>query len=116
VDYVVNAIIASGCFYANSTKTNIMHVGTSDRNPVTWLFSRDVVLNYWRTNPPSRKVGYPNFTMFKHYKAFRAMQFFKRKLPVYLYSGFAKLTMNTGRIKTAASLKKLIERENNIAM
>lgn len=71
MDFVVNAIIVAGYSFAGSVKTNVMHVGTSDRNPVTWKFSREVVMNYWKSHPPSRKVAKAKFRMFKNYKAFK---------------------------------------------
>lgn len=36
VDYVSDMCIVAGCLYANSKSTEVIHCGTSYRNPVTW--------------------------------------------------------------------------------
>jgi hypothetical protein len=35
----------------------IYHVGSSDRNPITWAKARDVVTEFWNSNPSISRVG-----------------------------------------------------------
>jgi fatty acyl-CoA reductase len=49
VDYVVNTIIVASAFNFKQYNLPIYHVGSSDRNPLTWGEIQDIVIKYWNS-------------------------------------------------------------------
>lgn len=116
VDTVANAIIVSGALLANTNETVVLHVGTSDKNPVTWKTCKSAVTSYWRASPPENRISKIRFRMYKNPKAFEAARFIKRKLPFGIYLKYAQLTGNSATLQRAMRLQKLIQREEAIAI
>ena len=50
MDVVVATIIVASAFNFKTKTLPIYHVGSSDRNPLTWGEMREEVCNFWNTN------------------------------------------------------------------
>jgi hypothetical protein len=50
VDVVVATIIVASAFNFRTKSLPIYHVGSSDRNPLTWGEMKEEVCNFWNTN------------------------------------------------------------------
>jgi hypothetical protein len=57
VDLVVDNIIVATAFNAKKNGMPIYHVGSSDRNPVTWKKVQDIVTEFWNSNPSGSRIG-----------------------------------------------------------
>lgn len=57
VDVVVANIIVATAFNIRKNGMPIYHVGSSDRNPITWGKTRDVVTEFWNSNPSISRVA-----------------------------------------------------------
>lgn len=57
VDTVVANIIVATAKNFNKDDLPIYHVGSSDRNPITWENVRQTVTTYWNNNPSSSRMG-----------------------------------------------------------
>lgn len=57
VDVVVANIIAATAYNFKNSKLSIYHVGTSDRNPITWGECRDTVTTFWNSNVSQSRVS-----------------------------------------------------------
>jgi len=57
VDVVVANIIVATAFNLRKNGLPIYHVGSSDRNPITWQKSKECVSEYWNSNPSISRVG-----------------------------------------------------------
>ena len=57
VDTVVANIIVATASNLRKNGMPIYHVGSSDRNPITWAKARDVVTEFWNSNPSISRVG-----------------------------------------------------------
>ena len=63
VDFVTNGILCAAFYYANQKGVHVLHSGTSDKNPVTWSLSTNVVRKFWRENPSSKCLKRPEFEL-----------------------------------------------------
>lgn len=57
VDTVVNNIIVSTAKNFHKDALTIYHVGSSDRNPITWEDMKRSVVKYWNNNLSSSRMG-----------------------------------------------------------
>ncbi len=57
VDVVVANIIVATAHNLRQNGMPIYHVGSSDRNPITWSKARDIVTEFWNSNPSISRVG-----------------------------------------------------------
>jgi hypothetical protein len=57
VDVVTANIIVATAFNLKKNGLPIYHVGSSDRNPITWKKARDIVTEFWNSNPSSSQVA-----------------------------------------------------------
>ena len=62
--------------HANKLNTPILHVGSSDKNPVTIRKCTDAIMAYWRAHPPEKKLGRANFIMYNNMKVYNTVRFF----------------------------------------
>lgn len=59
VDVVVANIIVSSAQNAYSHSLTIYHVGSSDRNPLTWGATKDIIEDFWNANPSQSGLSKP---------------------------------------------------------
>lgn len=57
VDVVVANIIVATAFNIKKSGLPIYHVGSSDRNPITWEKAKNIVTEFWNSNPSISRVG-----------------------------------------------------------
>ncbi len=57
VDVVVATIIVASAFNCRNKGLSIYHVGSSDRNPLTWGEMKIEVCNFWNSNVSQSRVG-----------------------------------------------------------
>ncbi len=57
VDIVVANIIVATAFNLRKNGLPVYHVGSSDRNPITWGTTKDFVQQYWNSNPSTSRVS-----------------------------------------------------------
>lgn len=57
VDVVVANIIVATAFNLKKNGMPIYHVGSSDRNPITWGKAQEIVTDFWNSNPSISRVG-----------------------------------------------------------
>lgn len=55
VDYVANAAIIAAAANANKNQLKVMHVGSSDLNPVNWDLTEPACTKYWALFPAQKK-------------------------------------------------------------
>jgi hypothetical protein len=91
VDFVADYVIVGTAYWAGKGLLEVMHIGSSLRNPVTWKLSKDCVLEYWNQNVPKLKVSNCNVVIRKsvlYYDLYNKA----RALPAMAYRGLANLT------------------------
>lgn len=84
VDLVVANIIVATAFNMNKNGMPIYHVGSSDRNPVTWKKAQEVVTQFWNSNPSGSRVG-KSEVLFHENSALIRLNQLRRRIPVLLY-------------------------------
>ncbi len=57
VDVVVATIIVATALNFNTKSLPIYHVGSSDRNPLTWGEIKEEVVKFWNSNVSQSKMG-----------------------------------------------------------
>lgn len=57
VDHVVSGIIVSAAYYANKKQLNVVHSGTSEKNPVTWETATVTIKKYWQENMSVKSIS-----------------------------------------------------------
>ena len=77
-----------------------MHSSSSELNPVNWGTCSDVVVKYWRENPPQKKFAPCNFKIYKSASKLKVNEI-KRKLPWLIYEKLATLSNNQNMLKNA---------------
>ena len=89
VDIVVANIIVASAFNMNQKeKLNIYHVGSSDRNPITWKECEKITIDYWKRNISQSRMSEPTAFMTNNKINF-GLNRLRKRLPVYLYAKVA---------------------------
>lgn len=57
VDIVVANILVATAFNSMSNKLSVYHVGSSDRNPLTWGDVKQITTHFWNTNISPSKLS-----------------------------------------------------------
>lgn len=57
VDVVVATIIVASAYNFNNLSLPIYHVGSSDRNPLTWGEIQQEVCSFWNTHIPQSQIS-----------------------------------------------------------
>lgn len=111
VDIVSNAVIVSAALFCKSGQPNVVHIGTSARNPIRWKTSAEIVKAYWTKFPPEKAISRVGFIMTNSQGFYNAYRFFKRTLPGHALNLLARVNSTPNNVKNAQRFKKLIERE-----
>lgn len=111
VDTVSNAVIVAAALFCKPLTPNIMHVGSSARNPVRWKTCIDVVTAYWSKFPAEKAIAKASFIMTNSERFFKTYRFFRRSVPSMALSGIAKVIATPNNVKNAMRYKKLMDRE-----
>lgn len=53
----MNAIIVAAAYYADKKELNVVHSGTSEKNPVTWETATVTIKNYWQENMSIKSIA-----------------------------------------------------------
>jgi alcohol-forming fatty acyl-CoA reductase len=89
VDIVVaNIIVAAAFNMKQNKKLNIYHVGSSDRNPITWKECETITVDYWKSNISQSRLAEPTVFMTNnplHIKINRL----RKRFPVWMYAKVA---------------------------
>ena len=93
VDYVADYILAAAYYGSINKGVHIMHSCSSEINPVTWGTCSEVVVKYWRENPPEKKFAECNFKIYESTTILKLNEV-KRRTPWYIYERIAKLSNN----------------------
>lgn len=112
VDIVVANIIVATAFNAFNKKLSVYHVGSSDRNPVSWATVRNLVNDFWSTNVSQSRVSKPNVVLTRSKLKLKYHEY-KRLIPNYLYSK-ASPFLGSQHMKNANRLLKAEERAREI--
>lgn len=59
---VANTIVATA-YNAFNKKLSVYHVGSSDRNPITWATVKKYINDFWSKNVSQSRVSKPNIIM-----------------------------------------------------
>jgi len=108
VDVVVATIIVATAFNFGTQSLPIYHVGSSDRNPLTWGEMRTVVCDFWNENVSHTKLSKAgcfvteNETLLKLHKM-------KRSIPIWIYQRLGFLMDNQAK-KNAQRMIKTVAR------
>ena len=86
----------------------IYHVGSSDRNPVTWAKVRDSICEFWNSNPSISRISKAGIVYSENQHLIRFNEL-RRRIPVVMYSNVAPL-MGKQHAKNAEKMKKTYER------
>lgn len=115
VDSVSNCVILSAAFYCQPGKLQVVHIGTSARNPVVWNTCNEIISGYWNRYPSEKAISKCKFYMTDNIKKFKTVRFFRRQLPGMLLNSVAKISRNAKLIKTSSKIQKLLQREAMIS-
>ena len=108
VDLVVNNIIVATAFNSRKNGMPIYHVGSSDRNPVTWKKAQDVVTQFWNSNPSGSRVGKSEVLFHENASLIRLNQL-RRRLPIVMYSKISPY-LGKQQQKNAEKMLKTMDR------
>ena len=112
VDTVVNcAIVAAALACHRSGKIQVVHVGSSARNPVVWKTCKEVISRYWNRYPSEKAMARCDFTLTDNLLVYRSLRLFKRQLPAMLLSAVAKVSGVPSLVKGSQKITKLLNRE-----
>ena len=74
---MVNAIIVAVAYYADKKQLNVVHSGTSEKNPVTWETAIVTIKNYWQENMSIKSISpKPTFQLIDSPAKLRANNYF----------------------------------------
>lgn len=88
MDLVVGNIIVATAYNLRKNGLPIYHVGSSDRNPITWGKAKEIVTDFWNSNPSINRVAKSGI-VFSENEALLKFHELKRRLPVWFYSKVA---------------------------
>jgi hypothetical protein len=108
VDIVVANIIVATAYNFRTQVFNIYHVGSSDRNPLTWGEIQEGIEGYWNTNISQSKVRKAKAYFGDNAWSLK-MHKWKRKLPVWIYEKSAPI-MGKQHVKNVQKMIKSMKR------
>ena len=114
VDFVADHVIVSGALLANSGKFEVLHIGSSARNPVTMGLCEQCVNEYWNQNVPKLKVSKCNVTLQKSELQYNVLSM-TRAVPALAFRGVAKILRNPKMKKDSQRWMKLLEKAHLIS-
>lgn len=108
VDVVVANIIVATATNLRKNGLPIYHVGSSDRNPITWAKARQVVTQFWNSNPSISRVSKSDLVYNQNDNLIKFHQL-RRRLPIWLYSKAAPY-MGKQHLKNSQKMIKSFDR------
>jgi 1-acyl-sn-glycerol-3-phosphate acyltransferase len=111
VDLVSNAVIVCAALYCKPFAPNVVHVGSSARNPVRWRTCREVITAYWKKFPAEKAFGKVTFLMTNSRAFFNAYRFVHRTLPAMALTALSKVVATPTNVKNVQRYQKLVNRE-----
>ena len=106
VDICSNQILAATAFYSKQS-FNVVHCGSSARNPVTWKQTKIHFFEYFRRNKIKSEIADPSFKIINSYPLYRMTFALKRTLPQKGFSALASVVGNGKMKKDAQRWAKL---------
>jgi fatty acyl-CoA reductase len=91
VDYVSNSIIAATALYANKPGFNIVTVGTSHKNPLTWGKYASTAFRYLSIHPFENTPFEPGARFISNNSLLKFLFFMRSELPTKFYDIVASL-------------------------
>jgi glycerone phosphate O-acyltransferase/fatty acyl-CoA reductase len=111
VDTVCNSVILSAAFLCTRGKIQVVHIGTSARNPVVWNTCNEIISGYWNRYPSEKAMSRCEFSLTENITKYKTIRFLRRQLPGMLLSSIAKVSRNQTLIKNSQKITKLLQRE-----
>lgn len=109
---VANIIVASAFNMKNTSKLNIYHVGSSDRNPATWSEAEVITVDYWKRNVSQSRLSEPTVFMSGNiYKV--TLNRLSKRMPVWIYAKMAPY-MGKQHMKNVSKMLQGIQRADEI--
>jgi hypothetical protein len=90
VDVVVATIIVASAFNFGNKSLQIYHVGSSDRNPLTWGEMKDEVCNFWNNNVSQSRIGKAEVYVSENEFNLKIRKW-HRKIPIEIYKRLGPL-------------------------
>lgn len=106
VDVVVATIIVASAFNFDNKKLPIYHVGSSDRNPLTWGEMKSVLVSYWNNTVSQSKLGKAHVLMTEN-ETHLKLNKLKRTIPIAIYKRFGFLLDKQAKKNAQRMIKTL---------
>lgn len=113
-DLVINTCLVAAALYAGTNDVQVIHSGSSHRNPLTWSVSDDPIRAYFYGDFPARNIDKSGFTLYSNKLIYESMRFAKRTVPGKLITLYAHLSRNPATIKLAALFQKVLAGERKL--
>ena len=116
VDVVANCAILAAAFSCKKQgKIQVIHVGTSARNPVVWKTCNEVISSYWNRFPSEKAVARCGFTLTDNWAMYRTLRLLKREIPAMAFRTVARVSRVPRLVKGSEKIRKLVKREAMIS-
>ena len=113
VDIVSSAIIVSTAYNMRQKNMPIVHVGTSDLNPMTWYGMREDITSYWNSTVSASKMGKSDIFISGREKDLYVHKL-KTKIPMQLYRRISPL-LGEQHEKNATKMFKTFQRGEELS-
>lgn len=113
MDVVVATIIVASAYNFNNLSLPIYHVGSSDRNPLTWGEIQQEVCSFWNTHIPQSQISRAEVLISENQRL-HDLRRWKRSVPLEIYRRLGPLLGKQAQ-KNAQRMQKTMTRGQEIA-
>ncbi|EAS00429.1 male sterility protein (macronuclear) [Tetrahymena thermophila SB210] len=114
VDVVSDQIIVTGALCANLRDLSVFNASTSSRNPMLWEVSERNTVQYWRANPPEKRLGSCEAQLIKDERHLRFKQIMRR-IPALAYLKLSNFVGSENMKKNANRYLKIIYKAESVS-
>jgi len=114
VDIISNATLINTFLHSQREgDVNIIQVGSSARNPLTWSQVGQYVIPYWVAFPPQKSIGRASFRGVSNMTLYYLEHMFLFRLPIEAYALYVRVANKDPQSRQKAALLKTMARQQS---